>query len=291
MTKSSDIMSNMQPLILNGKELSKKRESVIKNTVKKLKSKPNLAIIQIGNNKESNKYIEHKKSFGGRVGINVTHLNFKKDISEKELIEKISNLNKNNDVHGIIVQLPLPKNLTVWKILDAISPEKDVDGMTSFNLRLLYENNSFLFPATTKGIITLLENYKIKITGKNVVIVGRSSLVGKPTALAFLNKNATVTICHSKTENIKDITRVADILITAIGSPKMIDATYIKKGCVVIDVGITVKNGIVLGDTNYLSLIKKVRAITPVPGGVGPMTIVSLFENLIIAYKKSNNKI
>lgn len=290
MTKRSDIIGDMQPLILNGKELAKIREENIKNTVFNLKTKPTLTIIQVGDNKESNKYIEHKKSFGMRVGINVDHFKFKENISEKKLIEKISELNQNNNIHGTIVQLPLPKNLTTWKILDTISPLKDVDGMTSVNLRKLYENNEWILPATTKGIITLLESHKIKIAGKHIVIIGRSSLVGKPTSLAFINRDATVTICHSRTKKLKEITCTADILITAIGKPEMINNNYIKEKCVVVDVGITVKKTKIVGDTKYKSLIEKVSAITPVPGGVGPMTIVSLFENLLIAHKKTANK-
>ncbi len=278
--------------ILNGKEVAEVREGNLRASISSLSTPPHLAIIQVGNNSASTKYIEYKKRFAGRVGAIVTHEQQEENINEKELCEHIQNYNDDISVHGIIVQLPLPKHIRPWVIMDAIDPKKDVDGLTSTNLRHVYENDEIILPATTKGILTLLENYNIKLEGKHVVVVGRSSLVGKPTALACINRNATVTVCHSKTNNLIEVTNTADILIVAIGQANLIRESYIKKGCVVVDVGINVdEENKVTGDVLFESLSEKADAISPVPGGVGPMTIVSLFENLLQVYKLGENNL
>jgi len=271
--------------ILSGTAVAKKREQTLLAHIATLSNKPHLVIIQVGNNTASTKYIEYKKKYALRVGALVTHKKYEETITEKELCESLAASNADPAVHGIIVQLPLPVHIRPWIIMDAIDPRKDVDGLTSYNLRHVYENEEILLPATTKGIFTLLEHYNIALEGKHVVVVGRSSLVGKPTALACLNRNATVTVCHSHAKDLASITRTADVLIVAIGRPHLIKEEYIKEGCVVIDVGITVQeDNTVLGDVLLSSLSKKADAVSPVPGGVGPMTIVSLFENLLQAY-------
>lgn len=278
---------NTKPLtILNGTEVAKEHEQILSDKISKLSAKPHLVIIQVGNNPASTKYIQYKKLFANRVGATVTHAQYEDTITEDELVKNINSFSNDASVHGIIVQLPLPKNIRPWIILDAIDPKKDVDGLTSFNLRHVYENNEIILPATTKGIFTLLSNYNISLDGKHVVVVGRSSLVGKPTALASINRNATVTVCHSHTKDLASITKSADILIVAIGQPNLIKEEYIKDNCVIVDVGITVgEDNKVSGDVLLSSISEKADAISPVPGGVGPMTIVSLFENLLQAFE------
>ncbi len=273
--------------ILDGKKVRDFIARKIELELKKLKVHPKLVIIQVGNDPRSSVYVKQKKIFGEKLGFEVEYVQIKKNILEKELISKIEELSLNKFVHGIIVQLPLPKNLSESKVTEAISAEKDVDGMNSENIKALLEGNSIGFiPATTKGIISLLDFYKIKIESKKVVIVGRSLLVGRPTALAFLNRNATVTICHSKTKNLKEEIKSADIVIAALGKPLFINKSFVKKGQVIIDVGITKVGDILLGDVDYKAINKIVGAITPVPGGVGPMTVISLFENVLLAYKR-----
>ncbi|MEI6810537.1 MAG: bifunctional 5,10-methylenetetrahydrofolate dehydrogenase/5,10-methenyltetrahydrofolate cyclohydrolase [Candidatus Nomurabacteria bacterium] len=279
-------MLNKSLTILNGTEVAKEHELALSTKISTLSTKPHLVIIQVGNNPASAKYIEYKKRFALRVGAIVTHTQYEDNITEDELVKNINTYSNDPSVNGIIVQLPLPKNIRPWIILEAIDPKKDVDGLTSFNLRHVYENNEILLPATTKGIFTLLSHYNISLDGKNVVVVGRSSLVGKPTALASINRNATVTICHSHTKDLASITRTADILIVAVGSPDLIKEECIKEDAVIIDVGISVgDDNKVTGDVMASSISEKADALSPVPGGVGPMTIVSLFENLLQAFE------
>lgn len=271
--------------ILDGKALSLKHRETLKEQISHLRKPVSIVIIQVGNRPESNTYIRRKKEFGEYIGVKVVHEKYKLNVSEKEIIKNIEKFNSDDSVGGIIVQLPLPKHLDTNKIVEHIDVKKDVDGQTSKNLKALIDGSSGFVPATTKGIITLLEENKIVIKGKNVCILGRSTLVGKPTALEFLNKDATVTICHRSTKNLKNHTRNADILIVAIGKPNFINGQFIKRGQIIVDVGINVitKNGKnkIIGDVNTKSVLNKVKAITPVPGGVGPMTILSLFENLL----------
>ena len=266
-----------------------------------LRSPPKLVIIQIGDLPESNAYIRQKVLFGQKIGAMVDHKKFPAEISQDELITHISLLNTNQTANGIIVQLPISNHLDKDQIIDHINPAKDVDGQTATNLKKLMENDQRGFiPATTKGIISLLEYYKIPIKGKKVVVIGRSTLVGKPTALAFINLDATVTICHRETKNLKEHTKSAHILIVAVGKPKLITRDHVSRGQIVIDVGINVvnqrlatshqlvenelPNRQLVGDVDVESVSKIVAAITPVPGGIGPMTVASLFENLLEAY-------
>ncbi|MBI2594208.1 bifunctional 5,10-methylenetetrahydrofolate dehydrogenase/5,10-methenyltetrahydrofolate cyclohydrolase [Candidatus Curtissbacteria bacterium] len=293
----------MSAKILDGKKLNEKIANELAAKIRGLTPKPKLVIIQVGNLAESNAYIARKKSFGEKIGAIVDHIKLPQDVVKQALLSEIRNLNSDSSVHGVIVQMPLPKHLDRDKIIEAIDPKKDVDGLTSTNLKLLWEGRSQGYvPATTKGILSLLDYYKIPVTGQKVVVVGRSFLVGKPTALAFLNRDATVTVAHSKTKNLKLETRNADILVVAAGKPDLITKEYVSKGQVVVDVGITaidqlpatknqklemelVKKKLV-GDVDFESVRNIVEAISPVPGGTGPMTVASLFENLFEAYNR-----
>jgi len=276
-------------MILDGKKVRDFLANKIQKELEKLKIKPKLVIIQIGNDERSSVYVRQKKIFGEKIGFNVEYIQLDKTIKEADLIFRIESFNNDKSVNGIIVQLPLPKNIDVVKIAETIKSEKDVDGLNSKNLRSIFDGNEKGFvPATTKGIMSLLSYYKIPIEGKKVTIVGRSLLVGRPTALMFLNKSATVTVCHSKTKKIIDEVQRADIVISATGVPGLINKKMVKKGQVIVDVGITKVGDRLLGDVDFEPVSRIVKAITPVPGGVGPMTVISLFENLLIAYKRQN---
>lgn len=300
--------------ILDGKDLQNKVALDLTKKIQRiidtpLAHKPRLAIIQVGNIPESNTYIRQKILFGQKIGAIVNLQNFEQKIEEESLIKHITKLNSQKNINGIIVQLPIPERLDKNKIFDSIHPQKDVDGQNSVNIKKLMENDPTGFvPATTKGILALLDNHKIPVPGKNVVVIGRSSLVGKPTALAFLNRDATVTICHRHTKNLDNHTKSADILIVAAGVPKLITKHHVSKNQVVVDVGINVigepinRNLIgqrlgqrpenepagrkLVGDVDFENVSKIVAAITPVPGGIGPMTVASLFENLLEAYTR-----
>ncbi|MFH1455075.1 MAG: bifunctional 5,10-methylenetetrahydrofolate dehydrogenase/5,10-methenyltetrahydrofolate cyclohydrolase [bacterium] len=278
--------------ILDGKKVRDFIAGKIKSELIKMEAKPKLVIIQVGNDERSSVYVRQKKIFGEKLGFEVEYIQLDNKISEKELISRIELLNSDEFVNGIIVQFPLQRKINPLNVVEAINQEKDVDGLNSKNLRLLLDGiNGGFVPATTKGILSLLDYYKISIESKKVVIVGRSLLVGMPTALAFLNRNATVTICHSKTKNLKKEIMNADIVITAIGKPNFIKNNFVKKGQVIIDVGITKVKDSLLGDVDFKKVSKIVGVITPVPGGVGPMTVVSLFENLLLAYNKQNKDV
>lgn len=285
----------MQMKILDGKKVRDFIASKIKLELKKLDISPKLVVIQVGNDERSSVYVKQKKIFGEKIGFEVEYIQLDVKISEDELISRIKSINSDPFVNGIIVQFPLPKNINPIKVTDTIDPEKDVDGFNSKNLRCLlnglYTENKGFIPATTKGIISLLDFYKIPIEGKKVVIVGRSLIVGRPTALAFLNRNATVTICHSKTKKLKTEVKSADIVIVAIGEPNFIKKSFVKPGQIIIDVGITKLGDRLLGDVDFKSVSRIVRAITPVPGGVGPMTVVSLFDNLLMAYNRQKKNV
>lgn len=271
--------------ILDGKKLSNLLALKLTKKINRLIIKPKLVIIQIGNLAESNTYIKNKKAYALKIGAIAIHKKYPNSVKESEIISYISKSNRDPFVHGIMVQLPAPKHFDIEKVLESIDPKKDVDGLTSINTKHLFDNNEAFIPATAKGIIGLLEEYKIKLTGTKIVIVGQSSLVGRPAMLALLNKNATVTMCHKNTKGLEKETGRADILITAVGYPKLITRKHVSKNQVVVDIGINItKNKKIVGDVDYENVRKIVRAITPVPGGVGPMTVASLFQNLLRAY-------
>lgn len=277
--------------ILEGKTL---RDKIIKELSEKRVS-PKLAIIQVGNRPDSSAYINQKKKFGEKVGAVVEVFRFSEDTEQKYIEEKIGELNEDKSFHGIIVQLPVPKNINSFSLIENIDHRKDVDGLTSKNTKkLLLGDTSGLIPATAKGIMSLLSHYKIDPKGKKAVVIGRSQLVGYPIAQMLLAKDASVIICHSKTKNIPEIASQADILIVATGNPEFFGKEYVNNRQVVIDVGINLLEGKHLeeevpdkkfvGDVKFDEVKDIVSAITPVPGGVGPMTVASLLQNLFFAY-------
>ena len=252
--------------------------------------KPWLAVIQIGNDEASNVYISAKQKACSEVGIYLKHIKFDEDSREIEIINKIIELNNDEYVHGILLQLPIPEKFNEEKLINYISRNKDVDGLTDINVGKLINNKKCLVSCTPQGIIKLLEESGVSIPGKNVVIVGRSKLVGKPLISLFLNNDATVTVCHSKTNNLKEFTKNADILVVAVGKKYLITEDMVKKDSVVIDVGINRIDGKLYGDVDYENVKNKVSLITPVPGGVGPMTVAMLLCNVNTVYKNLNNK-
>lgn len=276
-------------IILDGRKLKNEISLLLKEEIEDIslfgKKTPKLVIIQIGDNSASNVYIKQKLFFAKKIGAFADLLKFSEEVTEVEIINKILELNNDKDIHGIIVQLPIPKNLNQAKILNSIDEKKDIDGLGSMNLSKLIRNDlSGLIPATSRGIITLLNSYNLEIANKNIVIIGRSVLVGKTLSLVLINQNATVTVCHSHTLELSKIIKNGDIIISAVGKPGLIKGDDLNEKQIIIDVGISKnENGFLSGD---VSLDKKdVYAISPVPGGVGQMTVMSLFQNLLDAYK------
>lgn len=275
---------------INGKDISNKIKEKLKSEIKTYMIKPCLAVIQIGNDEASNIYIKAKEKACSEVGIYLKHIKFGEDVREIEIINKIIELNNDDYVNGILLQLPIPQKFNEEKLINYISRSKDVDGLTDTNMGKLLNNKKCLISCTPQGIINMLEESNVEISGKNVVIVGRSKLVGKPLISLFLNKDATVTVCHSKTENLKQFTKNADILVVAIGKKHFITEDMVKEESIVIDVGINRIDGKIYGDVDYENVKEKVSMITPVPGGVGPMTVAMLLNNVNIVYKNMNNK-
>lgn len=276
-------------MILDGKKLKEEIINSLKISVDKLASKPTLCVIQVGDNEASNVYINQKKKMCENIGYNFIHEKYEESISEEELINNINKFNSDTNINGILVQMPLPENINPKNVQNAVLKEKDVDGLNDDNIIDLINNKEGLYPCTACGVIDLLNKYEIPIEGSNVVIVGRSMLVGTPLFHMLENKNATVTLCHSKTKNLSEITKNADILISATGKINLIKEGMLKQDAVIIDVGISRENGKLHGDVDFDSVYKKVKFITPVPGGVGPMTIASLAKNVLKAYKMQKN--
>ena len=267
--------------LLDGKAAAQEVKDYLKKIVD-LGVHRKLVIVQVGDNPASNTYIKNKVKACEYVGVECEVKHFEESITEEKLLDEIDVLNDANSVDGIIVQLPLPEHIVEGRVTNGIKPIKDVDGFTNINAGRLMHGGCLFFPATPLGIATLLEKYNIETDGKECVIVGRSNIVGKPMALLMLDKNATVTITHSYTKNLKEVCKRADILIVAIGKPKMINREYIKEGAVVIDVGINQdENGKLCGDVDFDDVKEIVSAITPVPGGVGPMTVAMLLNNVV----------
>ena len=275
---------------IDGKIISSKIKEELKAEIKTYMIKPCLAVIQIGNDEASNVYISAKQKACSEVVIYLKHIKFDEDSREIEIINKIIELNNDEYVHGILLQLPIPEKFNEEKLINYISRNKDVDGLTDINVGKLINNKKCLVSCTPQGIIKLLEESGVSIPGKNVVIVGRSKLVGKPLISLFLNNDATVTVCHSKTNNLKEFTKNADILVVAVGKKYLITEDMVKKDSVVIDVGINRIDGKLYGDVDYENVKNKVSLITPVPGGVGPMTVAMLLCNVNTVYKNLNNK-
>lgn len=276
--------------IINGKELAKNIRLKLKDEVTELKNadiNPKLAVIMVGDDKASKIYVKNKSRACEEVGIEYEEHILPANTKMEELLELIEKLNNDETIHGILVQSPLPEELDANIAFRTISPKKDVDGFNPINIGKLSLNQDCFVSCTPYGIIKMLEACNIEIQGAHAVIVGRSNIVGKPLAQCLLNKNATVTICHSKTKNLKEITKQADILIAAVGKPKFITEEMVKKGSTVIDVGINrMEDGKLIGDTDFENIKNKAAYITPVPGGVGPMTIAMLMHNVIKASKQ-----
>lgn len=278
-------------VILDGKNLRDKLMDNLKIQVDKLSKKPTLAVILVGENPASKIYVNNKKKTAEKIGINSIIINYPSDVTEKELLDKIQELNNDTAITAILVQLPLPEHINKSNVINAISPVKDVDGFTAENSGKLFTGQKpYAYPCTPKGILLLLDEYNIQLEGKQVVIIGRSNIVGKPLAVMMLNRNATVTVCHSKTKNLSDIIKTADILVSAVGE-KLIEDSMMKDDSVVIDVGIFKdENGKTRGDVDFENVSKKVSYISPVPGGVGPMTITSLMLNTVELFELQNKR-
>ena len=292
--------------IINGKEIAANLRNQLKEEIIQLKNKyssfPGLAVVQVGHNPASSVYIKAKTKSAKEVGIVVIDHHLEESTTQEKLLEIINTLNNQDNVNGILVQLPLPKHIHEQTILDSINPEKDADGFHPVNVGKLSiakrNDGNLLIPCTPYGCLLMLKDLRLNLVGKNAVVIGRSNIVGKPMAQLLLKESCTVTIAHSKTEDLSQVCRKADIVVAAVGKPEMVRGEWIKEGAIVIDVGINrieiERDGelktVLVGDVNYTEVEKKASAISPVPGGVGPMTIACLLRNTTIAYKNFKAK-
>ena len=272
-------------MIMDGKSLKGEILSGLAEEVKALDKVPTLCVIQVGDDEASNVYINQKRKMCNDIGYNFIHEKYDDSITEDELLKNIERFNSNNNIDAILVQMPLPSGINEKSIQNAVNKYKDVDSLNDSNIVDLISGKSSLYPCTACGVISLLDKYGVILEGSNVVIVGRSSLVGMPLFHMLENRNATVTLCHSKTRNLQCITKNADIIISATGVKGLIKEDMVNNNAVVVDVGITRENGKLYGDVDFDNVSKKASLITPVPGGVGPMTIASLAQNVLKAYK------
>lgn len=279
--------------IINGKEVALKVKEEIKGFTEGKKEEgkrmPKIASILVGDDGGSIYYMNNQEKVSTSLGVAFKKVVLDKNITEEELINTIDNLNNDNEVDGIILQLPLPKGLNEKKVIKKISPSKDIDCLTFESQGKLYMGEPEFLPCTPNSVVTLLKSLNIPLEGKEVVVLGRSNIVGKPVAQLLLNENATVTICHSRTKDLKEVTKRADILVVAIGKPKFLDETYVKDGAIVIDVGTSRFEGKITGDVDFDKVIEKASYLTPVPGGVGALTTTLLVKNACEAYKNHEN--
>lgn len=278
-------------MIIDGKELASRIEFEIRKEVQLLKERlitPSLTLVQMGEEKASESYARSIAKEAEKMQIYVEHYKLPFETSQEELLTSIKMLNTRKDIHGILIELPLPSHIEKNKIIDSISPEKDVDGFHPVNMGRLLEGNPLFIPATAQAILETIKSVSPSIEGKQAVVVGRSNIVGKPTALLLLQENATVTICHSKTRNLQNITQLADILVVSTGRPLLINRTFVKRGAVVIDVGINKINGKIVGDVNFDDVKDIAGWLTPVPGGIGILTTLMLLKNVVKAAKIQN---
>lgn len=277
-------------VLIDGKYVAEKCKESIKERIKKLSKVPGLAVIRIGDDEASKIYVRLKNKMCEELGINFMEHHLNEAVNQKDLISLINELNNSKDVNGILLQSPIPYHLNILEAFQTIAPEKDVDGFSPINVGKLVQRQESFAPCTPVGIMKMLKEYDIDVSGKHCVVIGRSNIVGRPMAELLLNANATVTICHSKTQNLKEIVKTADVVVVAIGKPKFITADMIKEGAVVIDVGINrIPNSKkIVGDVDFENVKEKCSYITPVPGGVGPMTIMTLMDNVIKAYEMQN---
>ncbi len=278
-------------VVIDGKQIASKIYDDTKKEIEKLKTKynqsPCLATIVVGNDESSRVYVKRRGKICEEIGVISKVYDLLEDSKEKNVLGLIGKLNNDENVHGIIVQMPLPKDINEKKVSGMISPEKDVDCLNPLNLGRLASNDETFAPCTPKAVIAILEKSGIKIRGKDVIIVGRSKIVGRPLALMLLNRDATVTVCHTKTENLEKHTKNADILIAAAGSPNLIKENMIKENAVVVDVGINIVNNRIVGDVDFENIKNKASFITPVPGGVGPVTVAMIMKSTVEAFKRS----
>lgn len=280
----------MVAVIIKGNEVAEKKRAQLKEEVVKLKEQgivPGLAVILVGEDPASRSYVKGKEKGCEQVGIYSELIELPETITEEHLLAEIDRLNGDDRINGILVQLPLPKHIEEKAIIERISPEKDVDGFHPISVGRMMTGQDTFLPCTPHGIVELVKETNLDISGKHVVVIGRSNIVGKPVGQLFLNENATVTYCHSKTQNIKELSKLADILIVAVGRPKMVTADYIKEGAVVIDVGVNrLETGKLCGDVDFDNVLDVAGYITPVPKGVGPMTITMLLHNTVESAKR-----
>ncbi len=274
--------------ILDGKKLREKLLADLKSKIDKFQTKPTLVVILVGENPASKIYVNNKKKTAEKLGINSQVINYPTDVTEDELLSKIKELNEDKSVTAILVQLPLPEHISKENVMNAISPKKDVDGFTPYNFGKLFSGEEpIVYPCTPKGILLLLDEYGIELEGKHAVVMGRSNIVGRPMAQMLLNRNATVTVCHSKSKNFEQIIKTADIVVSAVGK-NIIEGKMIKPDCVIVDVGIFKdENGNTRGDVDFETASQFASYISPVPGGVGPMTIASLMINTVELFEKN----
>ncbi|KAA0744285.1 bifunctional methylenetetrahydrofolate dehydrogenase/methenyltetrahydrofolate cyclohydrolase FolD [Bacillus wiedmannii] len=281
----------MVAVIIKGNEVAEKKRAQLTEEVVKLKEQgiePGLAVILVGEDPASRSYVKGKEKGCEQVGIYSELIELPETITEERLLAEIDRLNGDDRINGILVQLPLPKHIEEKAIIERISPEKDVDGFHPISVGRMMTGQDTFLPCTPHGIVELVKETNLDISGKHVVVIGRSNIVGKPVGQLFLNENATVTYCHSKTQNMKELTKLADILIVAVGRPKMVTADYIKEGAVVIDVGVNrLETGKLCGDVDFDNVLDVAGYITPVPKGVGPMTITMLLHNTVESAKRA----
>ena len=293
-------------ILINGKEIAQNLRNDLKKTIDDLKARvgkvPGLAVVQVGNVTASSVYVKAKTKSAKEVGIKVIDHHLSQETTQEKLLKLIESLNNQENVNGILVQLPLPNHINEQTVLDSIHPEKDADGFHPLNVGKLsiasHNDSNLLIPCTPYGCLLMLKGLNVDLSGKNAIVIGRSNIVGKPMAQLLIKESCTVTIAHSKTKDIEDVCKKADIVVAAIGKPKMIKGNWIKKDAIVIDVGINrievevdgeLKNKLV-GDVDFSEALKQASAITPVPGGVGPMTIACLLRNTTIAFKNAQKK-
>lgn len=278
--------------LIDGKKVAERCKKNIEERIKRLNRTPGFAVIRIGEDEASKIYVRLKHKMSEELGINFTEYHLEENITQEDLISLIRKLNSDDEVDGILLQSPVPYHLNILEAFQTIAPEKDVDGFSPINVGKLVQRQECFAACTPTGVMTMLKEYNIPIEGKHAVVIGRSNIVGRPMAELLLNANATVTICHSKTQNLADIVKTADILVVAIGKPKFITADMIKEGAVIVDVGINriPDSKKIVGDVDFENVKEKCSYITPVPGGVGPMTIMTLMDNVVTACERRENK-
>ena len=280
-------------MIIDGKKIAETLRQKLKKEIVEIKSSfksaPGLTVILVGEDPASKIYVRNKEKFSKEIGINSEVIKYPENIEEKEVLSKIIELNKNKKVSGILVQLPLPKHINKQKVIETILPEKDVDGFHPINVGNLSSGYDSKIPCTPLGCLILLKEVEKNLSGKHAVVIGRSNLNGKPMAQLLLKENCTVTITHSKTKDLKSKCNKADIIIAAVGKPKLVKGDWVKKNAIVIDVGINKTSDGIVGDIDFNEVSKVARAITPVPGGVGPMTIACLLRNTVECFKRANS--